>query len=198
MILPTPTIAGFEIASVQRWYYVLLAVAGLTVIGALNLLRSFVGRRWVSVGEHDIAAEALGVSIARTRISAFTLTSAVIGFAGALSAYYVGTASFESYNFSLAISYLAMIIIGGLGSVLGSVLGAVFITMLPYVLDHLFLLFALRIPANILAGIHEITFGALIVAFLLFEPRGLAEIWRRTRTAAADWPFRYRTAGGRG
>ena len=86
-----------------------------------------------------------------------------------------------------------MIIIGGVGSVLGSVLGAIFITLLPYVLDQIFLLLDLKMRANILAGVHQITFGALIVAFLLFEPRGLAEIWRRMRSAVGDWPFRYRS-----
>jgi branched-chain amino acid transport system permease protein len=104
----------------------------------------------------------------------------------------LGTVSFESYHFGLAITYLAMIIVGGVGSVLGSVLGAVFITLLPYVLDQIFLKLALNIRPNVLAGIHQIAFGSLIVGFLLFEPRGLAEIWRRIRSAAADWPFRYR------
>jgi branched-chain amino acid transport system permease protein len=163
------------------------------VLGALNLLRSFIGRRWIAVGEHDVAAEALGISVKRAKLSVFALTSAVVAFTGALSAYYVGTVSFESYHFGLAIAYLAMIIVGGIGSVLGSVLGAVFITLLPYVLDQVFLLLDLRIRANVLAGIHQIAFGSLIVAFLLFEPRGLAEIWRRIRSAAADWPFRYRS-----
>ena len=128
------------------------------------------------------------------KLSVFTVTSAVTAFAGALAAYYIGTVSFESYNFGLAITYLAMIIVGGVGSVLGSLLGAVFITLLPYLLDHFFLLLDLKIRPNVLAGIHQIAFGTLIVAFLLFEPRGLAEIWRRIQFAAADWPFRYRSA----
>ena len=117
-----------------------------------------------------------------------------MAFAGALSAYYVGTVSFESYNFALAISYLAMIIVGGIGSVLGSILGAVFITLLPYFLDALLPVLHLNVRPNVLAGIHQIVFGTLIAGFLLVEPRGLAEIWRRTRVAAADWPFRYRGA----
>ena len=116
----------------------------------------------------------------------------MVAFAGALYAYYIGTVSFESYNFGLAISYLAMIIVGGVGSVLGSVLGAIFITLLPYVLDQMFLFLQLRLPANVLAGIHQIVFGVMIIGFLLFEPRGLAELWRRLSAAAADWPFRYR------
>jgi branched-chain amino acid transport system permease protein len=194
IILPLPSLGFVELQTQTQWYYFLLVIAALIVVGALNVLRSFIGRRWIAVGEHDVAAEALGVPVRWAKVSVFTVTSAVVAFAGALGAYYVGTFSFESYNFGLAISYLAMIIIGGVGSVLGSILGAVFITLLPYVLDRFFLLLALNIPANVLAGMHQMAFGGLIVLFLLFEPRGLAEIWRRTRSAVADWPFRYRTA----
>ena len=193
IILPPPSLGLMELQTPIQWYYFLLVVATLIVLGALNLLRSFIGRRWIAVGEHDVAAEALGISVKRAKLSVFALTSAVVAFTGALSAYYVGTVSFESYHFGLAIAYLAMIIVGGIGSVLGSVLGAVFITLLPYVLDQVFVLLDLRIRANVLAGIHQIAFGSLIVAFLLFEPRGLAEIWRRICSAAADWPFRYRS-----
>ena len=193
IILPIPNIGFMVLATPVQWYYFLLALAAVVVFGALNILRSFVGRRWIAVGEHDVAAEALGVSVVRSKLSVFTATSAVVGLAGALGAYYVGTVSFESYDFGLAISYLAMIIVGGMGSVLGSVLGAVFITLLPHLLDAMFEVLALRIPPHMIAGIHQVVFGSLIVAFLLFEPRGLAEIWRRIRSAAADWPFRYRS-----
>jgi branched-chain amino acid transport system permease protein len=194
ILLPLPSLGALELRTPTQWYYFLLGIAALVVLGALNLLRSFIGRRWIAVGEHDVAADALGVPVNQAKLSAFTATSAVTALAGALSAYYIGTVSFESYTFGLAIAYLAMIIVGGIGSVLGSVLGAVFITLLPYVLDQMFLIVDLKFRPNILAGIHQIVFGMLIVAFLLFEPRGLAEIWRRMRLAASNWPFRYRTA----
>jgi branched-chain amino acid transport system permease protein len=193
IILPIAQLGPFELTGQIRWYYLLLLGATLVVLAALNIQRSFIGRRWTAVGEHDLAAEALGVSVTGAKLSVFMFTSSVIAVAGALSAYYIGTVSFESYNFGLAIAYLAMIIVGGVGRVLGSVLGAVVITLLPYVLDHLFILLNLRIPANLLAGIHQIVFGGLIVIFLLFEPRGLAEVWSRISSAAADWPFRYRS-----
>ena len=163
IILPLPSLGFMELQTPMQWYYFLLTIAALIVVGALNVLRSYIGRRWIAVGEHDVAAEALGVPVRWAKLSVFTATSAVTGFAGALGAYYVGTLSFESYNFGLAISYLAMIIVGGMGSVLGSVLGAVFITLLPFVLDQFFLLLDLRIRPNILAGIHQIAFGCLIV-----------------------------------
>ena len=194
IIVSLPSLWLFELTTPIRWYYFLLVITGIVVLGALNLLRSFIGRRWIAVGEHDLAAEALGVSVAGAKVSVFATTSAVVAAAGALSAYYIGTVSFESYNFNLAISYIAMIIVGGVGRVLGAILGAILITLLPHLLDQMFLLLALRIPPNILAGIHQIVFGGLIVAFLMFEPRGLSEVWHRTRVAIADWPFRYRSA----
>ena len=194
IILSIPQLGPFELTTPMRWYYFLLPVAAIVVLGAFNLLRSFVGRRWIAVGEHDVAAEALGVSVTHAKVSVFAATSAVVSVAGALSAYYVGTVSFESYNFTLAISYLAMIIVGGVGSVIGSILGAVLITLLPPVLDQLLIVLQIPVRANVLAGLHQTAFGLLIVLFLLFEPRGLAEIWHRVRSAVADWPFRYRSA----
>ncbi len=194
MILPIARIGPLQLTGQVPWYYFLLLVSAAVVLGALNVLRSFIGRQWVAVGEHDVAAEALGVSVTRAKLSVFVTSSAVVAFAGALSAYYVGTVSFETYNLGLAITYLAMIIVGGAGRVLGAVLGAVLITLLPYLLDQLFLGLGLQIRASALAGVQEAVFGALIVGFLLFEPRGLAEVWRRVKTAAADWPFRYRAA----
>src|SRR5262249_10547250 len=101
--------------------------------------------------------------------------------------------SFESYTFGLAIAYLAMIIVGGIGSVLGSVLGAVFITLLPYLLDQMFVIADLKFRPNILAGIHQIVFVTLIVAFLLFEPRGVAATGRRVPAAVWNWPVQYRS-----
>jgi branched-chain amino acid transport system permease protein len=199
IIMPLPDLGFVTIRTPQQWYYLLIVVVALSVLGALNILRSYIGRRWIAVGEHDVAAEALGVPVTGAKLSAFATTSAMVSFAGALYAYYVGTFSFETYNFGLAISYLAIIIVGGVGSVLGSVLGAVFITVLPHLLDQFFVLVDFHLAANVLAGIHQIAFGLLIVGFLLFEPRGLAELWRRFRSAAADWPFRYRAVsrGGR-
>ncbi len=190
--LPIPALGPLALDSAVKWYYALFSIAALVVLGALNLLRSYVGRRWVAVGEHDVAAAALGVSVVRAKLSVFVVSSAVVALAGALMAYYIGTVSFESFNLNLAIAYLAMIIVGGMGRVLGSVLGAVLITLLPYLLDQAFAGLGLGIRASTLAGIQEVMYGALIVGFLLFEPRGLAEIWRHLRAAAADWPFRYR------
>jgi len=194
MVLPPPEIGPLVIDTPLSWYYLLLAVAALSVLIALNLLRSFVGRRWVAVAEHDIASAALGVRVIGAKLSVFVVTSAMTSFAGALAGYYLTTVSFETYSLDLAITCLAMVIVGGIASVLGSVLGAILITFLPYVLDRLLEVFGLGVSLTAMAGLHEVLYGGLIVAFLLFEPRGLAEVWRRLRTAGADWPFRYRAA----
>jgi len=192
MVLPIPTIFGFELSSPLRWYYTLLVISSGIVIAALNLLRSFMGRRWVSVADHDLAAESLGISVSRAKISVFMVTSAMVSFAGALQGYYIGTVTFEYYNLELAITYLAMIIVGGIGRVLGSVCGAVFITILPYSIEKLMHILGIGAEGSALSGFHEVLYGVLIIGFLLFEPRGLAEIWRRIKTTALDWPFRYR------
>ncbi len=193
MVLPIPEIFGFQLDNPVRWYYLLLLICTGTILAALNLLRSFVGRRWIAVGDHDLVAEALGISIVRAKISAFVVTSGIVSFAGALQGYYIGTVTFEYYNLGLAITFLAMIIVGGIGRVLGSVCGAVFITMLPYFLEKMMHVLGIGVEGSTLSGLHEVVYGALIIGFLLFEPRGIAEIWHRLKTAALDWPFRYRT-----
>jgi branched-chain amino acid transport system permease protein len=193
MVLPIPTIGSFELNSPLRWYYFLLVVSAGSVVVALNLLRSFVGRRWVAVADHDLAAESLGIPVTRSKISVFVISSGMGSLTGALLGYYLGTVTFEYYNLGLAITYLAMIIVGGIGRVLGSVFGAFFITVMPYVLDRMLHVLNIGAEGSALSALHEVFYGALIVGFLLFEPRGLAEIWRRIKTAALDWPFRYRS-----
>ena len=193
IILSIPQIGPFELSTPIRWYDFLLAMAAIAVLGVqpvAQFRRPPLDRR----RRARRRSRGVGVSVTYAKVSVFAATSAVVSIAGALSAYYVGTVSFESYNFTLAISYLAMIIVGGVGSVIGSILGAVVITLLPHVLDQLLLALQFPVRANVLAGIHQTVFGLLIVLFLLFEPRGLAELWYRVRAAVAGWPFRYRSA----
>ena len=194
MVLPDAAIGPLKFTAPSNWYYLLLAFAAAAVIAALNLLRSHVGRRWISVADHDLAAEALGISVVRSKLSVFVVSSAVVALAGALQGYYIGTVSYEAYTLGLAITYLAMIIVGGIGRVAGSVVGAFVIKFLPYLLDKVIAAFGIALAASSLTGLHDILYGGLIIGFLLFEPRGLVEVWRRIRVALADWPFRYRSA----
>ena len=194
LLLPAAKIGGYSLKQAHQWYYVLLFLTGSCVLMALNLLRSYIGRRWVAVADHDVAAETLGVSVTGAKISVFMVTSAMVSFTGAVSAYYIGTVSSEYYDLTLAVTYLAMIIVGGMGSVLGSVLGAFLITILPYAVDKLLETMGIGLDGGSLVGLHSVIFGGLIAAFLLFEPRGLAEIWRRLWNVFAQFPFRYRSA----
>jgi branched-chain amino acid transport system permease protein len=197
LYVPTPTIFGWEINSEYRRYFMLLPVAIIAYVAALNLVRSRVGRAFIAVRDRDVAAEIIGVDIFRYKLLAFAVSSFYAGVAGALWTYYLKIANYEHFTLATSISYLAMIIIGGLGSVLGSVFGAVFITLLPIVLVYVveggaaFLGFEYASIANILANLRLIIFGGLIILFLAIEPEGLYRMWGNIRRYFRLWPFSY-------
>jgi branched-chain amino acid transport system permease protein len=137
----------------------------------------------------------MGIPIFSYKVFAFAVSSFYAGFAGALWAYYMGSITTEPFNISLSVEYLAMVIIGGLGSISGSVFGAVFITLLNEVLRFLTNFLMNNAWVSLLglsvAPLREFFFGAAIVLFILFEPRGLAEEWRIIRSSFRLWPFSY-------
>jgi branched-chain amino acid transport system permease protein len=190
IIMPIPRVI-VELSQPKHWFYLLAPIAGLVIVAALNLQRSFVGRRWVAVADHEVAARSAGISIVGAKLSVFVASCSIVSLAGALGAFYEGVLTAESYDLQLAIVYLAMIIVGGVGSVLGSVLGALLLTFLPYVLDVFLKLSGVVLSGGSINGLHSITYGALILGFLLFEPLGLAAIWYRIRNAAMLWPLKY-------
>lgn len=191
IIMPIPKLLAVELGTPRPWFYFLLAIAALVIVAALNIQRSYLGRRWVAVADHEVAARSAGISVAGAKIWAFAISSAMVSLAGALGAYYEGVLTAETYDIQLAITYLAMIIVGGVGSVLGSVLGAVLLTFLPYLLDFGMKTFGIALSGGSINGIHSIAYGTLILVFLLFEPLGLAAIWHRIRNTAMLWPMRY-------
>lgn len=185
-----PPRAAFEFT----WYWIILGLAALAVITARNLFRSALGRSFMAVRDHDIAAAAIGVNLTRTKLTAFAISSGYVGLAGALLAHYQESISFEKFQLDISIAYLAMIIVGGLGSVAGAVYGAAFITLLNPLLDELAAALQTTVPflaPDKLPTMKNITFGLVIILFLLFEPRGLDRIWRRAKEYVRFWPFRY-------
>jgi len=194
---PTPTLFGWEINTEFRRFYMILPVAVIAYVGALNLVRSRVGRAFIAVRDRDVAAEIIGVNIFKYKLLAFAVSSFYAGVAGALWTYYLEIANYEHFTLGTSVQYLAMIIIGGLGSVLGSVFGAVFITLLPivlvYVVEGLASLFGFEYAAiaNFLANLRLIIFGALIILFLAIEPEGLYRLWGNVRRYFRLWPFSY-------
>jgi branched-chain amino acid transport system permease protein len=191
-VMPIASIGGFSFIDPLAWYYLLVGFAVLVTFMHVNIVRSRVGRAWFAIRERDIAAEILGVPVAMYKIKAFTFTSAIIGVQGALYAYYIGVVNYDSFTLNLALSYVAMVMIGGLGKHVGAIYGAVFVTALPYLLTRLFE----QLPSGIASHFERFTFelqagiyGLLIILFMLFEPRGIAEITRRVRQYFVLWPF---------
>ena len=144
----------------------------LTVMYATNLIRTRTGRAFLAVRDRDIAAQIMGINLFKYKVMAFAISSFFVGIAGALLAHYTMIVSPEFYSFHVSIEYLAMILIGGLGSVFGSILGAVFITLLPVSLGSLIDVLAGFMPElyQLLSALKDFVFGAVIILFLIFEP----------------------------
>jgi len=135
IVIDPPKLGGWSISDGRVWYFILLAAAAATLLVCLNLLRARTGRAWRALRTRETVAEALGIGIASYKLLAFVISSAVTAVAGALFAYYRGFVSVEAFSLFLTIQYLAMVIIGGMGSLLGAVLGAIFVTIFPYIIE---------------------------------------------------------------
>ena len=191
--IPPPRVAGFTLRGTVTWYYVLTGLAALALCFAANLQRSRAGRAWMAIRDREIAAASVGIPVARYKVLAFVCSSTVTSVAGALFAFQRGFVSVEAFGFLLTIEYIAMIIIGGLGSALGAVLGAAFVTLMPYAIDALVAGLQLRAGAEYYLFPAKFgAFGLLMALFLVFEPQGLVGIWLRVRNWFLLWPFRYR------
>jgi branched-chain amino acid transport system permease protein len=199
IMVDPPNIGTFALKNPRVWYFVLLAAAAATFLLCANLLRSRTGRAWRAIRAHEIVAEALGISVAGYKLSAFVISSAMASVAGALFAYYRGFVSVEAFSLFLSIQYIAMIIIGGMGSLLGALLGALFVTLFPYLIEAALM----KLPnaqgyAGALFAVDYASFGLVMILFLVFEPLGLVGVWHRLQNYFVMWPFKYRpVAGGR-
>jgi len=184
-------ILGYTFASPRSKYLITLVVVTLLALAAKNMARSTVGRAWMAVRDMDVAAEVIGIRLMRTKLMAFAMSSFYCGVAGALYAYtYLGTVEPEGFNLDLSFRILFMIIIGGVGTVLGSFLGAAFIVLLPIGLDNLLpVLFGNVLPTGITSNLQLIVFGGLIIFFLIVEPHGLARLWQIGKEKLRLWPF---------
>jgi len=199
IMVDPPVIGGWTLYDPRAWYFVLLAGAVLTVLFALNLLRARSGRAWRALHERETVAEALGIPVPRYKLGAFVVSSVLTSVAGCLFAYYRGFVSVEAFSLFLSIQYVAMIIIGGMGSILGAVLGAIFVVLFPYGIE--LLMAVLPIPAawaNQMFAVNYAAFGVVMIAFLIFEPLGLVGIWKRLQNWVLLWPFRHNPLGGAG
>ena len=184
-------VTGAE-SSIEAKYLFTLTVVALLALAAKNLTRCKIGRSWMAIRDMDIAAEIIGIRPLTAKLSAFAISSFYIGIAGALWAF-IYTSAVEALAFQIDRSFqiLFMIIIGGLGSILGSFLGAAFIVLLPIFLNNAPGLVGMRLPVDLITNLEFMIFGALIIFFLIVEPHGLARLWQIAKEKLRRWPFPY-------
>ena len=189
------TLFGLDLGNDRTFYYVVFVCLVVMAWIAVNLVRTRFGRAFIAIRDNDRAAEGMGIPIFLYKLLSFGISSFYAGFAGALFAYYMMSITPEPFNLWLSIVFIAMIIIGGLGSIPGSVFGAIFIVLLEEVLSHateyLMNIGASTGMAITIAPLREFVFGLAIILFIIFEPKGLAEVWRIVRSSFRLWPFSY-------
>jgi branched-chain amino acid transport system permease protein len=175
--------------SVGRYLFTLSIVAVLALI-AKNMVRANAGRTWIAIRDMDIAAEIIGIRPLRAKLLAFAVSSFYCGIAGALLAFvFLGSVEPAAFDLDRSFQILFMIIIGGLGSILGCFLGAAFVTLLPIFLNRIPSAIGLPLSTATISHVEFMTFGALIILFLIVEPRGLARLWQITKEKLRLWPF---------
>jgi branched-chain amino acid transport system permease protein len=190
------TIGGVQLSRQATFFYACLILLVILAVLARNLARTRSGRAFAAVRDRDIAAEIMGVSLLRTKTLAFTVSSFYAGICGALLSIVIGRITPENWNLLLSIDFLAVILIGGVASISGSIIGAAFVVMLPRIVES----FAGVVP--LVSGVGQdglltvfqlqtMLYGALIVVFLVVEPRGLFGLWLRVRNYFKAWPFSY-------
>jgi branched-chain amino acid transport system permease protein len=192
----TGVVIDSPISDPRAWYFVLLVAAVATLLFSLNLLRGRTGRAWRAIHGREAVAEALGINVRAAKLSAFVVSCTLTSIAGCLFAYYRGFVSAEAFSLYLTIQYVAMIIIGGIGSLLGAIFGAVFVVLFPYAIEALMAALGLaERMSSVIFAINYAAFGLAMLLFLVFEPQGLVGIWRRAQAWCLLWPFRQKPVG---
>ena len=191
---PPMTVFGYEVtgpsANMTAKYYLVAAIVAVFALAAKNIARGRIGRNWMAIRDMDIAAELIGVRPLVAKLSAFAVSSFYVGMAGALYfAVWLGSAeATEAFDINQSFLVLFMIIIGGLGSVLGSFLGAAFLVIMPILLKNIMVDY-LGTDSALATHLEFIIVGALIIGFLIVEPHGLARLWRIAKEKLRLWPF---------
>lgn len=194
IMIQRPTMLGVDLSGDRSFYWFCLLVCVLAMLVTMNVRRSYVGRALVAIRDNDIAARTMGIDLVSFKLLAFLISAALTGVAGALMGMYMSIVSVEGFPFLLSIEALAIIIVGGLGSVLGTVFGTVFIVSMPELVNGLVSTFGGRLQELMTTSAHEIKsvlYGLAIIGFLRFDPRGLQGIWNDVRHAWSHWPLRY-------
>jgi len=188
--VPNIELFGFVLDTPQRKYLFVLAIVALFALIAKNLVRAQVGRSWMAIRDMDVAAEVIGIRPMAAKLSAFAVSSFYVGVAGALWGFiHLGSWEPLAFSITLSLNLLFMIIIGGLGSILGSFFGAAFIVVLPIFLNQAPTWLGIPISTGMISHLEFMIFGALIIFFLIAEPHGLARLWAIGKEKLRLWPF---------
>jgi len=175
-----PSFLGMTLQGDRKFYFLTVGLAILGLLISRNLFRTDTGRAFIGIRDRDIAANIVGINIFKYKLISFAISSFYAGIAGALLGYYMTIINAEGYGLSVSIDYVAMIIIGGLGTIWGAALGAGFVVLFPEMVDHGIQILARYVPLEYtFAAFRQLIFGLLIIFFLLFEPRGLSAILGR-------------------
>ena len=187
MPVPPPSLFGYEIYSAVEFYYIVLGCIFLSTILVLNLLRAPFGRAMMAIRDSEISASSLGISVARTKITAFFISACITGLAGGLMAHYVQYLSPEVFGILLSIQLLLMIVVGGLGTVHGAFFGAFLVGLL----ESLISISKDYLPGAIgnQPGLEPGLFGLILVLFIIFEPEGVYGRWLKLRNFFENFPF---------
>ena len=184
------TAFGLPIVSPEQKYLFCLSFLTLFALAAKNLVRGHIGREWMAIRDMDVAAAVIGIRPVYAKLTAFAVSSFIVGVAGALWGFvHLGSWEPAAFNVNRSFDLLFMVIIGGLGSIMGSLFGAAFIVVLPIVLDNLPYWFGIPIDTALAAHLTFMIFGSLIVFFLIVEPHGLARLWSIGKEKLRLWPF---------
>lgn len=179
-------------ATAEARYLVSLSYLVIFALVAKNLVRSKHGRTWMAIRDMDVAAEVIGIRPLAAKLSAFAISSFYCGVAGALLLFlYLGSVETLAFDITVSFEVLFMIIIGGMGSIMGAIIGAAFITIVPIFLTNAPHLVGVEMPVDLAKEIESILFGGLIIAFLILEPHGLARLWQIVKEKLRRWPFPY-------
>lgn len=194
MFLPAPTVFGIPLATKTAFYYFSLAMCVLFTVAAMNIMRSRVGRAFAAIRDQDTAAEMMGINQVSYKLMAFGISAFFTGAAGALSAYQVRYINVDSFALLVSIEALAMIIVGGLGSIAGAIAGTIFMSLLPEAIRWLFDTFGsglTEVFSTRALEVRGLIYGAVIMAVLRLQPDGLMGLWRDAKRLWSNWPFRY-------
>ncbi|MFC6284834.1 MULTISPECIES: branched-chain amino acid ABC transporter permease [Polaromonas] len=194
LMVPRPVIFGIDFSSERALYWLCLALTLATLLGVLNIRRSRLGRAFMAIRDNDQAAVAMGISLTKYKLLAFVISSFLTGISGALMVLFINFANVEGFPFLLSIEAVAILIVGGIGSVLGTVIGTIFIISLPEVSTQLLgaVSAAFGWQLNSVAlEIKGILYGCAIVGFLMLDPRGLVGLWIDLKRLWTSRPMRY-------